>query len=63
MKAFTAVTNILGYGSPKQIAARRALLLYQHLCCVRAEEQREFWLHGERENIQRISGRFGAKRI
>lgn len=36
----------MGYGSSRQIAARRALALYEQLCTGRAEEDRQFWAEG-----------------
>ncbi|KAI0293608.1 hypothetical protein BC826DRAFT_1105033 [Russula brevipes] len=43
MRAFLKVFGALGYGSSRQIAARRALVLYDQLCADRAEEDRGFW--------------------
>ncbi|KAF8267884.1 hypothetical protein EI94DRAFT_1579492 [Lactarius quietus] len=43
MKVFLNVFGVLGYGSSRQVAARRALALYEQLCAGRAEEDREFW--------------------
>ncbi|KAH9989047.1 hypothetical protein BJV74DRAFT_773193 [Russula compacta] len=43
MRAFLRVFGALGYGSSRQVAARRALALYEQLCAGRAEEDREFW--------------------
>lgn len=40
---FLRVFGALGYGSSRQVAARRALALYEELCAGRAEEDREFW--------------------
>ena len=37
----------LGYGSPKQVAARRAFFMYEYLCSTRAAEDKQFWLNGE----------------
>jgi len=48
MRAFLKVFGALGYGSSKQIAARRALALYEQLCAGRAEEDRAFWAEGMR---------------
>ena len=36
----------MGYGSSRQIAARRALALYEQLCAGRAQEDRRFWGEG-----------------
>jgi cytochrome b pre-mRNA-processing protein 3 len=46
MRAFLKVFGVLGYGSPKQIAARRALALYEQLCSGRADEDSTFWTEG-----------------
>ncbi|KAF8486757.1 hypothetical protein F5888DRAFT_1760218 [Russula emetica] len=43
MRAFLKVFGALGYGSSKQIAARRALALYEQLCSGRADEDSAFW--------------------
>ncbi|KAH8998332.1 hypothetical protein EDB86DRAFT_3064173 [Lactarius hatsudake] len=43
MRVFLKVFGALGYGSSRQVAARRALALYEQLCAGRAEEDREFW--------------------
>ena len=40
-------TKLLGYGSKKQIAGRRAFLLYERLCAARPDEEREFWQGGK----------------
>jgi cytochrome b pre-mRNA-processing protein 3 len=48
MGAFLKVFGALGYGSSKQIAARRALALYERLCAGRAEEDSVFWAKGMR---------------
>ena len=46
MRAFLKVFGALGYGSSKQIAARRALALYEQLCSGRADEDSVFWAEG-----------------
>ena len=46
MKVFLKTFGALGYGSSRQVAARRALALYEQLCAGRAEEDREFWAQG-----------------
>ena len=43
MKIFMTYTNALGYGSPKQLAGRRAFVLYEKICAVKPDEDREFW--------------------
>jgi hypothetical protein len=46
MRVFLKVFGALGYSSSRQVAARRALALYEELCADRAEEDREFWARG-----------------
>jgi len=46
MRAFLRVFGALGYGNSRQVAARRALGLYEQLCTGRAEEDRRFWAEG-----------------
>ncbi|KAH9018118.1 hypothetical protein EDB85DRAFT_2294643 [Lactarius pseudohatsudake] len=46
MRVFLKVFGALGYGSSRQVAARRALALYEQLCAGRAEEDRDFWAQG-----------------
>jgi len=36
--------KLLGYGSPKQLAGRRAFVLYEEICAVRPDEERAFWI-------------------
>ncbi|KAI6018367.1 hypothetical protein EDC04DRAFT_3118582 [Pisolithus marmoratus] len=43
---FLGLARTLGYGSPQQLANRRALHLYNHLCAKRADEEAEFWKNG-----------------
>ncbi|KAH8092241.1 hypothetical protein BXZ70DRAFT_876111, partial [Cristinia sonorae] len=43
MRAFVGLTRVTGYGSRKQVAARRALTMYQKLCVVKPEEDMAFW--------------------
>ncbi|EAU81748.1 hypothetical protein CC1G_12129 [Coprinopsis cinerea okayama7 len=45
-KVFLGLARVLGYGSPKQNAARRAFALYEEVCAVRADEDKEFWQQG-----------------
>ncbi|GLB39324.1 putative ubiquinol-cytochrome C chaperone [Lyophyllum shimeji] len=46
MKFFVGLTNILGYGSPKQLAGRRGLALYEHVCAVKPDADSAFWQQG-----------------
>jgi len=46
MKIFLKYTNALGYGSPKQLAGRRAFVLYEKVCAVKPDEDRGFWQNG-----------------
>jgi cytochrome b pre-mRNA-processing protein 3 len=48
LRAFLRVFGALGYGSKRQVAARRALGLYEQLCANRAEEDHRFWAEGAR---------------
>jgi cytochrome b pre-mRNA-processing protein 3 len=47
LRIFLKVTNVLGYGSAKQVAGRRSLVLYEQLCAPRADEEAAFWQDGE----------------
>ncbi|KAF9267188.1 hypothetical protein L218DRAFT_856410 [Marasmius fiardii PR-910] len=40
---FNTLTTLLGYNSAKQVAGRRALVLYESLCVVTPEANRDFW--------------------
>ncbi|KAF8637500.1 hypothetical protein AX17_002785 [Amanita inopinata Kibby_2008] len=42
-RVFLAFAKVLGYGSPKQLAGRRAFALYQNICAERPDEDKEFW--------------------
>lgn len=44
---FFQITNLVGYGSPKQLAGRRSFLLYENICAVKPDEDRTFWQDGE----------------
>ena len=44
---FFQITNLVGYGSPKQLAGRRSFLLYENICAVKPDEDRAFWQDGE----------------
>ncbi|CAL1699786.1 unnamed protein product [Somion occarium] len=43
MRAFLRISSLLGYGSKKQLAGRRALAMYELLCTRRADEEKDFW--------------------
>ncbi|KAH7919926.1 hypothetical protein BV22DRAFT_1040463 [Leucogyrophana mollusca] len=43
LSVFLGVARVLGYGSPQQLANRRALYLYNSFCASRADEQAQFW--------------------
>ena len=45
-KVFLQAANLMGYGSPKQVAGRRAFAMYEQLCIVRPEEDKTFWQEG-----------------
>ena len=40
---FFGLTNIMGYGSPKQMAGRQAFILYDKICATKPDEDRVFW--------------------
>ncbi|KAK7460561.1 Serine carboxypeptidase 3 [Stygiomarasmius scandens] len=40
---FNAITTVLGYNSPKQIAGRRSFLLYEQVCAVAPDAGKDFW--------------------
>ncbi|KAI0341161.1 hypothetical protein BDW22DRAFT_1333293 [Trametopsis cervina] len=42
-KFFIGLAKVMGYNSSKQIAGRRSLAMYEKLCAVKADEEREFW--------------------
>jgi len=46
-RIFVQVANAMGYGSPRQVAGRRAFNMYQDLCVRRADEESVFWRTGE----------------
>lgn len=46
MKVFQGIITLLGYNSPKQIAGRRAYVMYDAICVPKADEEREFWQEG-----------------
>ncbi|KAF9459130.1 hypothetical protein BDZ94DRAFT_1269086 [Collybia nuda] len=43
MRIFVKLTNALGYGSPKQLAGRRAFAIYEHVCATKPDHDAEFW--------------------
>lgn len=45
-KFFVGLATLLGYNSPKQIAARRSLALYEQVCVPKADEEQHFWQEG-----------------
>lgn len=44
---FFQITNLAGYGSPKQMAGRHSFVLYDKICAVKPDEDRVFWQDGE----------------
>ncbi|KAF8958679.1 hypothetical protein BDZ97DRAFT_1840847 [Flammula alnicola] len=42
-RVFLGISNALGYGSPKQMAGRRALAFYEQICAIKPDEDKEFW--------------------
>lgn len=51
LKYFLKVAKALGYASPQQVAARRALFLYRDICAIRADEESAFWQNGECSSV------------
>ena len=45
-KLFLAVTNLLGYGSAKQVAGRRTFAIYEQIAARAPDKEREFWQQG-----------------
>ena len=43
---FFRLLSLLGYGSAKQYAGRRAFAMYSKLCVPRADEESAFWKDG-----------------
>ena len=43
---FLGFARALGYSSPKQLANRRALHMYNALCATRADQEADFWRKG-----------------
>ncbi|KDR79583.1 hypothetical protein GALMADRAFT_243686 [Galerina marginata CBS 339.88] len=43
--AFIGLTNLLGYGSDKQVAGRRARGFYEEICAVMPDKERDFWIN------------------
>ena len=52
---FFRFTNLVGYGSPKQLAGRRAFVLYERICAVKPDEDRVFWQDGEYQSDASMS--------
>ena len=46
MTVFMGMAKALGYYSPKQVAGRRAFVMYEDLCVHKPQEDREFWQNG-----------------
>lgn len=44
---FFQFTDLIGYGSPKQMAGRHSFILYDKICAVKPDEDRAFWQDGE----------------
>lgn len=45
-KWFLKFTGLLGYGSPKQLAGRRAFILYEHVVATTPDQDTAFWQNG-----------------
>lgn len=46
-QAFLTLAGLLGYGSAKQYAGRRAYNMYSELCISRPDDDLAFWQDGE----------------
>ena len=44
--AFLKLISLMGYGTAKQYAGRRAFAMYSNLCVPRPDEERAFWKDG-----------------
>ncbi|KAI0087514.1 hypothetical protein BDY19DRAFT_892805 [Irpex rosettiformis] len=42
-KLFLGLATLMGYNTPKQVAARRSLAMYEKVCVPKADEEQEFW--------------------
>jgi hypothetical protein len=45
-KFFLGLTNLLGYGSPRQVAGRRAFAIYEQIAARAPDQDKDFWLRG-----------------
>ena len=45
-KFFLGLTNLLGYGSPRQVAGRRAFAIYEQIAARAPDQDKDFWLQG-----------------
>lgn len=50
-RIFVKFAYAMGYGSPRQVAGRRAFNMYLDLCIGRADQERVFWTTGELQFI------------
>ena len=46
-KFVVSLATLFGFNTPKQVAGRRAFMMYELLCVPKAEEEKEFWQDGE----------------
>ena len=44
--AFVRLITLMGYGSAKQYAGRRAFAMYSNLCVPRSDDESAFWKEG-----------------
>ncbi|KAF9524574.1 hypothetical protein CPB83DRAFT_819975 [Crepidotus variabilis] len=42
-RVFLGLTNLFGYGSPKQVAGRRTFGIYEHIAVTAPDKDRDFW--------------------
>lgn len=53
-KVFLGLAKALGYGSPKQLAARRAFVLYEKIAATRPEGDVAFWQNGAVSGVRDV---------
>ena len=58
---FFKITDLIGYGSPKQMAGRRSFILYDKVCAVKPDDDRAFWQDGESNTCYSPFGATGLR--
>ena len=48
-KFFLGLATLMGYNTPKQLAARRSLAMYEKVCVPQADVDQQFWQQGMRQ--------------